>query len=78
MLQLFKQQDSRNIAKRCRNTVRVWRTSGEEVDLPGWGELLETSRMAIAFSQNSYRLLASLIIKEIKQAQELVTGKSLS
>ena len=78
MLQLFKQQDlpqhREALQKNCRDLARL----GEQLDLPGWGELLETSRVAIACPSNSYRLLANLVIKEIKQAQELVvTGRSV-
>jgi chemosensory pili system protein ChpA (sensor histidine kinase/response regulator) len=72
MLQLFKQEDSPENREALQEHCQSLALLGEELDLPGWGELLETSRAAIAFSQNSYRLLASLIIKEIKQAQELV------
>ncbi|HEY9632359.1 MAG TPA: response regulator [Coleofasciculaceae cyanobacterium] len=72
MLQLFKQQDSpehrQTLQTHCDRLAKL----GEQLDLPGWGELLETSKAVIAYSQNSYRQLASLVIKEIKQAQELV------
>jgi chemotaxis protein histidine kinase CheA/ActR/RegA family two-component response regulator len=72
MLQLFKQQDSLEhriaLQAHCDCLIKL----GEKSDLPGWGELLETSKAAIAHNPNSYRQLAGLIIKEIKQAQELV------
>jgi chemotaxis protein histidine kinase CheA/CheY-like chemotaxis protein len=78
MLQRFKQQDSPEhreaLQEHCRNLARL----GEQMDLPGWGELLDTARVAIASSANAYRLLANVVIKEIKQAQELVvTGRSV-
>ena len=78
MLQLFKQQDSPEhreaLQRNCRHLVRL----GEQLDLPGWGELMETARAAIASPANSYRLLANVVIKEIKQAQELVVaGRSV-
>jgi chemotaxis protein histidine kinase CheA/ActR/RegA family two-component response regulator len=78
MLQLFKQQDSPErrdaLQNHCRNLARL----GEPMDLPGWGELLDTARAAIALPTNSYRLLANVAIKEIKQAQELVVaGRSV-
>ena len=72
MLQLFKQEDSPENRQALQEHCQSLALLGEQLDLPGWAELLETSRAAIAFPQNSYRLLASLIIKEIKQAQELV------
>ncbi|HEY9613148.1 response regulator [Allocoleopsis sp.] len=78
MLQLFKQQDSpshrESLQVHCLQLGRL----GEPMDLPGWGELLETARLAIASPSNSYRLLANVVIKEIKQAQELVgAGRSV-
>ena len=78
MLQLFKQQDSsshrESLQVHCLQLGRL----GEQMDLPGWGELLETARLAIASPSNSYRLLANVVIKEIKQAQELVVaGRSV-
>ncbi|MFP4578278.1 MAG: Hpt domain-containing protein, partial [Coleofasciculus sp.] len=77
MLQLYKQSDTpenrRALQDHCQRLIEL----GDRLDLPGWGELLETSKRAIANPENSYRLLASVTIKEIKQAQELVlTGRS--
>ena len=77
MLQLYKQSDTpehrRALQDHCQRLIEL----GDRLDLPGWGELLEISKRAIANPQNSYRLLASVTIKEIKQAQELVlTGRS--
>ncbi len=78
MLQVFKQQDSSEHREVLQEHCQSLENLGQEVDLPGWSELLETSRMAIACSENSYRLLASLVIKEIKQAQELaLAGRSV-
>jgi chemotaxis protein histidine kinase CheA/ActR/RegA family two-component response regulator len=71
MLQIFKQQDLPAHREQLQAHCRSLESIGEAVDLPGWGELLETSRFAIAHSDNSYRQLAGLVIKEIKQAQEL-------
>ena len=78
MLQVFKQQDLPENREVLQEHCYSLECLGEEADLPGWSELLETSRMAIACPDNSYRLLASLVIKEIKQAQELaVAGRSV-
>ncbi|MEO8894161.1 MAG: Hpt domain-containing protein, partial [Coleofasciculaceae cyanobacterium] len=70
MLQIFKRQDSPEHREQLQAYCRSLESIGEAV-LPGWSELLETSRLAIASSDNSYRQLAGLVIKEIKQAQEL-------
>lgn len=71
MLQLFKRQDSPEHREQLQAYCRSLESIGEAQDLPGWSELLETSRLAIGDSDNSYRQLAGLVIKEIKQAQEL-------
>ena len=78
MLQLFKEQDLPENREALQEHCQSLESFGEKLDLPGWGELLETSRAAIACYENSYRQLASLVIKEIKQAQELVVaGRSV-
>ena len=78
MLQVFKQQDLPQHRQQLQENCQSLKDIGDTVDLPGWGELLETSRIAIACSENSYRQLASLVIKEIKQAQELaLAGRSV-
>ncbi|MBE9128450.1 response regulator [Coleofasciculus sp. LEGE 07081] len=78
MLQLFKQSDSPQHRAALQNHCDRLLSLGKEWDLAGWGELLETAKAAIANPQNSYRLLASVTIKEIKQAQELVLlGRSV-
>ncbi len=73
MLQLFKQPDT-GIATRqqlqeiCRSLVSM----GEQYGLSAWCHLIDTARQAIAHSENSYRVLAPIVIKDIKQAQEMV------
>ncbi|MGB7440941.1 MAG: response regulator [Coleofasciculaceae cyanobacterium] len=72
MLQLFKQQDvpeSRQALQKC---CLVLRDLDQQKNLPGWSELIETARAAIAYSQNSYFQLASIVLTEIQQAQELL------
>lgn len=78
MLQIFKQQDLPEHREQLQAYCRSLESIGEAADLPGWSELLETSRLAIATPANSYRQLAGLVIKEIKQAQELaLTNRSV-
>ncbi len=77
MLQLFKQSDTQEHRGTLQNHCQRLFRMGEEWALSGWGELIETARIAIANTDNSYRHLANLTIKEIKQAQELaITGRS--
>ncbi len=73
MLRLFKQPETDAVSRQqlqaiCREFMEV----GEQFGLPAWCQLIETARQAIANSNNSYRTLAPVVIKDIKQAQELV------
>ena len=73
MLQLFKQPDRETAPRQqlqeiCRSLVSM----GEQYGLSAWCHLIETARQAIAYSENSYRILAPIVIKDIKQAQEMV------
>jgi len=73
MLQLFKQSelDSANrqqLQDLCRQLISL----GEQFALPDWCNLIEKAQAAIAHPENSYRTLAPIIIRDIKQAQELI------
>lgn len=78
MLQLFKQQDlpenRQALQKHCLHLLSL----GKQLDLSSWCNLIEISKAAIACTRNSYAQLAKLVIKEIKQAQELIlTNRSV-
>jgi chemosensory pili system protein ChpA (sensor histidine kinase/response regulator) len=72
MLQMFKQietpESRQQLQECCQKLVRL----GEKLNLPGWCALCQTALGAITNQENSYRTLAPIIIKEIKQSQELV------
>jgi len=73
MLRLFKQSelDSANrqqLQDLCRQLISL----GEQFALPDWCNLIEKAQAAIAHPENSYRTLAPIIIRDIKQAQELI------
>ncbi|MGB3204687.1 MAG: response regulator [Crinalium sp.] len=74
MLQLFKQPDSDEHRQQLQALCRQLGSLGERFGLTRWSELLETSSNAIANQENSTSTLARVIIKEIKQAQDLVLG----
>jgi chemosensory pili system protein ChpA (sensor histidine kinase/response regulator) len=77
MLGLFKQTDRTASREQLQAVCRNLTQAGEQFELSTWCELLELARRAIAHSDNSYRTLAPIIIKDIKQAQELVlSGRS--
>ncbi|MEW5861670.1 MAG: Hpt domain-containing protein, partial [Cyanobacteriota bacterium] len=72
MLQLFKQPDQPRCRQQLQEICGSLERMGEQYECPKWSELIQASASAIANPENSYRTLATVVIKEIKQAQELV------
>jgi len=72
MLQLFKQADSSYTRQQLQDICHELRQTGEEFDLTNWCELIQAAANAISFQGNSYSTLAPVLIKEIKQAKDLV------
>lgn len=72
MLASFKQADdpgSRSALVACCQQLK---RMGEEFDLTAWCHLLEQAEQAVGNEEQSYRSLAPVLIKDIKQAQEQV------
>ena len=77
MLQLFKQKETADSRQKLQSLCSVLGQYGDPLDLSEWCRLLEDVRSVIVNPENSYRVLAPIIIKEVKQAQELVlSGRS--
>lgn len=72
MLQLFKQTETLENRRQLQECASKLMQLGEKLNLPAWLVLCQTVRSAIANQENSYRNLAPIVIKELKQAQELV------
>jgi chemotaxis protein histidine kinase CheA/ActR/RegA family two-component response regulator len=73
MLQLFKQSEFDSVSRQqlqeiCQDLASI----GQQFDLYAWCQLIEAAKQAIANPDNPYRTLAPIIIKDIKQAQDLV------
>ncbi|MCF4966335.1 response regulator [Nostoc sp. CMAA1605] len=72
MLQLFKQpatsESRQNLQQCCQQLVRL----GQTWNLSNWCNLCKAATTAIGNTENSYIILAKIVITEIKQAQELV------
>jgi chemotaxis protein histidine kinase CheA len=74
MLQLFKQPESPASRKQLVTACEKLLTLGK--DIQAWQGLVKGAQVAIANPKNSYKILAPLIIKELKDAGDLVqTGK---
>ncbi|MEG4025694.1 response regulator [Microcoleus sp. S13C4] len=72
LLQEFKQPEGPESRRQLKNICRNLLRAGEEFELPCWIELIKAVSKAIANPENTYRTLAPTVIKDIKQAQELV------
>ncbi|OWY66664.1 hypothetical protein B7486_35355 [cyanobacterium TDX16] len=72
LLQLFKQPETSQTRQELQACCTRLAEMGVEYDLSDWLRLCETAAGAIANSDNSYRTLAPVIIRELKQAQELI------
>ena len=72
MLQLFKQTETPQSRQQLQKCSEQLVQLGEEFKLPSWCTLCQTASEAIANGENTYRTLAPIVIKEIKQSQELV------
>ena len=72
LLTIFKQADTAQSRKAAQDTCLQLHAIGEQVSLSEWCDLVETARLAIENTQNEYRVLAPVLIKEIKKSQDLV------
>ncbi|HAT12537.1 MAG TPA: histidine kinase [Microcoleaceae bacterium UBA11344] len=72
MLQVFKQKESAATRQQLSDVcVRLYKL-GTGIEI--WQNLVKIARVAIANPKNSYKVLAPLIIKELKDAGDLVQG----
>jgi chemosensory pili system protein ChpA (sensor histidine kinase/response regulator) len=78
MLQLFKQPDNADSRQQLHDFCESLLQAGDSFGLSGWCTLIETAQQAIAHEENSYKVLAPIVIKEIKQAQNLVLTNRVS
>jgi hypothetical protein len=75
MLQLFKQKDSATSRQQLHALCDRLLQLGKGIN--AWQSLVQTAQVAIANPQNSYPVLAPLVIKELKEASALAqTGRA--
>ncbi|NEQ32188.1 MAG: hypothetical protein F6K04_14490, partial [Leptolyngbya sp. SIO4C5] len=72
MLKLFKQQDSSATRYQLQEVCNSLSRIGEQFDLVNWCDLVKSAQAAIANEDNTYRDLAPVVIKDLKQGQDLV------
>ncbi|MGB3401607.1 MAG: response regulator [Microcoleaceae cyanobacterium] len=72
MLQQFKQPEDQQNRSTLQDICQSLSGAGETFDLPNWVIFINTIEQVIANLGNTYQVLAPIIIKAIKQAQELI------
>jgi chemotaxis protein histidine kinase CheA/FixJ family two-component response regulator len=72
MLKLFQQSETPAHREQLVALCRLLSGAGDQFEIAPWTQLLNAAQQAIANPNNTFSTLASILIKEIKQAQELV------
>jgi chemotaxis protein histidine kinase CheA len=72
MLQLFKEPDRPTSRQNLQSICDRLYQAGDQFDLKPWCETIEVVKSVIGNPNNSYRVLAPVVIREVKQSQELV------
>ena len=72
MLAAFKQPDNAESRKSIQDICAQLHEMGGQFELSAWCDLIETARLSAASVNNDYRALAPVLIRDIKQAQDLV------
>ncbi|MEO0539525.1 MAG: Hpt domain-containing protein, partial [Cyanobacteria bacterium P01_A01_bin.105] len=78
MLGLFKQADTGQSRQSLQDICQQLTGFGEQFELSDWVNLTRTAKLAISHPENSYGTLAPIIIREIKQAKDLVLAGRIS
>jgi chemosensory pili system protein ChpA (sensor histidine kinase/response regulator) len=75
MLELFKQPDSPRSRQNLGTICAELQGMGERFGLGNWAVMIKSVSAAVANPNNQFRVLAPILIKEIKQAQEQVLAQ---
>jgi chemotaxis protein histidine kinase CheA/ActR/RegA family two-component response regulator len=72
MLQLFRSADDAESRSQLQAVCNYFQEIGNQFDLRSWTNLVVQMKNAIAQPSNTYRTLAPILIRELKEAQDLV------
>lgn len=72
MLELFKQPDSPLSRQKLENICTQLQEMGDRFGLVAWSVMIQSVRSAVTNPNNQFRVLAPILLKEVKQAQEQV------
>jgi chemotaxis protein histidine kinase CheA len=78
MLELFKQPDSPRSRKNLESICDQLKETGDRYGLEKWSLMIQSVSAAVGNPNNQFRALAPVLIKEIKQSQELVLSQRSS
>jgi chemotaxis protein histidine kinase CheA len=72
MLQLFKESDRPTSRQNLQSICDRLYKAGDQFDIKQWCETIEVVKAVVGNPNNSFRVLAPVVIREVKLAQELV------
>jgi chemotaxis protein histidine kinase CheA/ActR/RegA family two-component response regulator len=72
MLQLFRAEDNAESRSQLQAVCNYFQEVGNNFELQNWTNLVTQIKNAIAQPSNSYRTLAPILIRELKEAQDIV------
>ena len=75
MLELFKQPDSPRSRQNLGMICTQLQEMGDRFGVTHWSEMMRSVKSAVLNPNNQFRILAPILIKEIKQAQEQVLSQ---
>ncbi len=75
LLEIFKQEDTQSTRQELRDICDRLLERGGELGGSNWHNLIATSKRAISSSANPYLSLAQVIIRDVRQAQDLVLAQ---
>ncbi len=78
MLATFKQADTEATRQKLVQLCQRFKSIGDQFELSEWNELISLTTLVVASSYQTFRSLASVIIKDLKQAQDLVLAGNAS
>ena len=74
LLQLFKQPDTAANRRQALDYAKGLTALGKQANLPTWLNLMQVATAAIGNLDNTPKILASKVVKEIKQAHDLIVA----
>ncbi|NJM27135.1 MAG: hypothetical protein HC856_00605, partial [Pseudanabaena sp. RU_4_16] len=75
MLQLFKHEDTQATRQQLQDVCDRLLNLADDLRIGGWQGLISTSKLAISNLTNPYLTLAQVIIRDIRQAQDLILAQ---